>query len=211
MIQLTCETETFSRTLHGETKFIASKLLCLFFVLEAMKSIVEDQIVELKYTLREGGENGAILEIMDEHWPLKFYYGSGQMLKAFESALQGLMEGQSFSFTLKPEDAYGVLDFAQIKEIAFKDMPESERFPNKDFEVGDRLVFNIGSSDERLGTISEVMGHSVLVDFNHALAGKDLHFSGQVLYIREPRKDESAAKRYIEPNGIRSDSRLRPE
>lgn len=176
-----------------------------------MKSIDKNQIVELKYTLREGGENGAVLEIMDEHWPLKFYYGSGQMLKAFESALQGLMEGQSFSFTLKPEDAYGTLDSTQIKEITFKDMPESERFPNKDFEVGDRLVFNIGSSDERLGTISEVMSQSVLVDFNHALAGKDLHFAGQVLYIREPRKEEEAAQRYIEPNGIRSDSRLRPE
>jgi len=176
-----------------------------------MKSIVKDQIVELKYTLREGGENGAILEVMDEYWPLKFYYGSGQMLKSFESALQGLMEGQSFSFTLKPEEAYGVLDSLQISEIAFKDMPDSERFPNKDFEVGDRLVFNIGSKNERLGTISEVMDLSVLVDFNHALAGKDLHFSGQVLFIRDPREDEKLAQRYIEPNGIRSDSRLRPD
>lgn len=176
-----------------------------------MKSITKDQIVELKYTLREGGENGAVLEIMDEHWPLKFYYGSGQMLAAFESNLEGLQEGQSFAFTLKPEEAYGNLDPAEIQEIAYKDIPESERFPNKDFEIGDRLVFNIGMSNERLGTVSEVLEHSVLVDFNHALAGKDLHFSGQVLYIRDPRQDESLAKRYIEPNGIRSDSRLRPE
>jgi FKBP-type peptidyl-prolyl cis-trans isomerase SlyD len=176
-----------------------------------MKIIVKDQIVELKYTLREGGENGAVLEVMDEQWPLKFYYGSGQMLKAFESALKGLLEGQSFSFTLKPEEGYGSLDAQQINEISFSDMPDSERFPDNDYEIGDRLVFNLGKSDERLGTISEVLDHSLLIDFNHALAGKGLHFSGQVLYIRDPRQDEKAAMRYIEPNGIRSDSRLRPE
>jgi FKBP-type peptidyl-prolyl cis-trans isomerase SlyD len=187
------------------------KLLVLFFVLNPMKSIVKDQIVELKYTLREGGENGAVLEIMDEQWPLKFYYGSGQMLKAFESALDSLLEGQSFSFTLKPEEGYGSLDTEQIKEISFCDIPDSERFPNKEYEIGDRLVFNLGTSEERLGTICEVLEHSLLIDFNHALAGKDLHFSGQVLYIREPRQDEKIAQRYIEPNGIRSDSRLRPE
>jgi FKBP-type peptidyl-prolyl cis-trans isomerase SlyD len=185
--------------------------LALFFVSEFMKSIVKDQIVELKYTLREGGENGAVLEVMDEQWPLKFYYGSGQMLKAFELALRGLLEGQSFSFTLKAEEGYGLLDTQQIKEISFNDMPDSERFPDNDYAIGDRLVFNLGKRDERLGTISEVLESSLLVDFNHALAGKDLHFYGQVLYIRDPRQDEKVAVRYIEPNGIRSDSRLRPE
>lgn len=173
-----------------------------------MKKIAADQIVELKYTLREGGENGNVLEIMDEHWPLKFYFGGGSMLPAFEKQLEGLSEGQSFDFTLSPAEAYGNLDPANIEEIALEEIPESERFPFKDFEKGDRLVFNMGEDEEKIGTISEVLDHSVLVDFNHALAGKDLHFSGQVLYIREPRADEATAKRYIEPNGIRSDSRL---
>jgi FKBP-type peptidyl-prolyl cis-trans isomerase SlyD len=173
-----------------------------------MRKIRKNLIIELKYVLREGGENGEVMEIMDEHWPLKFYFGSGSMLPAFEQHLQGLQEGQSFSFTLPAAEAYGVLNPANIEEIALQDLPDSERFPNKDFEKGDRLVFSMGSQKERLGTISEVLSDSVLVDFNHALAGKDLHFSGQVLFIREPRAEEHTAKRYIEPNGIRSDSSL---
>lgn len=176
-----------------------------------MKTIEDHKIVELKYVLREGGAEGSVLEIMDEHWPLKFYFGSGQMLPAFEKNLRGKAEGAHFSFSLSPEEAYGALSPEQIKEYSFSELPESERFPNKEYEVGDRLVFNMGSSDQRLGTVSEVMEASVLVDFNHALAGKSLHFSGQVLYIREPREEELLAKRYIEPNGIRSDSRLRDE
>lgn len=148
---------------------------------------------------------------MDEHWPLKFYFGSGQMLPAFEANLEGRIEGSAFEFSLNPAEAYGNLDSNLIKEIPLTDIPDSQQFPNRIYEVGDRLVFNLGQQNERLATVSEVLDASLLVDFNHALAGKSLHFSGQVLYVREPREDELLAKRYIEPNGIRSDSRLRHE
>ena len=47
-----------------------------------------------------------------------------------------------------------------------------------------------------------------MVDTNHAMAGLDLFFEGQVLNVRKARQDELIHKRYIEPNGIRSDSRL---
>lgn len=174
-----------------------------------MKRIEPHKIVELKYVLREGGENGEVMEVMDEHWPLKFYFGSGQMLPAFEANLLGLLEGAAFQFRLSADEAYGVLDPNLIREVAFNELPDSEQFPNRQYEAGDRLVFNLGQRDERLGTVSEVLEKSVLIDFNHALAGKELHFSGQVLYVRDPREEELLAQRYIEPNGIRSDSRLR--
>lgn len=173
-----------------------------------MKKIVPHSIVELKYTLREGGSQGSILEVMDEHWPLKFYFGAGTMLPAFEKHLEGTGEGQPFAFTLPANEGYGVLDPANIKEIPLHELPESENFPHKIYEVGDRLVFNMGEENQLLGTVSEVYEQSLLIDFNHALAGKDLHFSGQVLYIRAPRPDEKVHQRYIEPNGIRSGSRM---
>ncbi len=173
-----------------------------------MKKIQAEKIVELKYTLREGGSNGEVIEIMDEHWPLKFYFGAGAMIPEFENHLKDLHEGAHFEFLLPAKDAYGKLEPNNIKEVPFGEIPGSEQFPNKDFEAGDRLVFNMGDGNEQLGTVSEVLENSVLVDFNHALAGKDLHFSGQILYIREPREEERAAKRYIEPNGIRSNSKL---
>ena len=176
-----------------------------------MKTIKDNLIVELKYVLREGGPKGEVMEVMDEHWPLKFYFGSKAMLPAFEENLKGLAEGSSFTFTLEAKDAYGLLNPALLKEVATKDLPDSQRFPNKSFEKGDRLVFDMGEKNESLGTVTEVLSDSLLVDFNHALAGKDLHFSGQVLYIRAPRQEEEEAQRYIEPNGIRSDSRLRDD
>ena len=176
-----------------------------------MKRIEPHKIIELKYVLKEGGENGEVLEVMDEHWPLKFYFGSGQMLPSFEENLMHQLEGKAFQFQISAKEAYGTIDPKLIKEVTLNELPDSEHFPNRQFEVGDRLVFGLGRKEERLGTVSEVLENSVLVDFNHALAGKDLHFSGQVLYVRDPREDELLAQRYIEPNGIRSDSRLRDD
>lgn len=170
--------------------------------------IEKDKIVELKYELHADGKTGDLLEVMDEHWPLKFYFGAGVMLPKFEEELHLLEEGDAFEFMLRPVEAYGELDPSRIREIPFSELPDRDFFPNRDLEKGDRLVFNMGENEEQLGTISEVMENSVLIDFNHALAGKSLHFSGRVLYVREPRQEEREVKRYIEPNGIRSDSRL---
>lgn len=66
-----------------------------------------NRIVTLAYTLRENDARGPILETMDQHYPFKFYFGGQQLLPAFEAHLNGLQEGDQFSFTLAPEEAYG--------------------------------------------------------------------------------------------------------
>ncbi len=40
------------------------------------------------------------------------------------------------------------------------------------------------------GKIVEVKENEVVMDFNHPLAGQDLHFSGEILEIREASKEE---------------------
>ena len=175
-----------------------------------MKKVAPNLIVEIKYELHEGGKQGALLEIMDEHWPLKFYFGSGAMLPGFETQLLGLSEGQDFSFSLRAEEAYGPLDPQQIRAVPLSAFDGDMWFQPDQMEVGDRLYVKHPTIEGKgeLGVITELLPQGFLVDFNHALAGKDLYFEGQILYIRAPRAEEQAAKRYIEPNGIRSNSRL---
>ncbi|GCD79034.1 FKBP-type peptidyl-prolyl cis-trans isomerase [Schleiferia thermophila] len=173
------------------------------------KYIDHDTIVELSYELRDGGPFGPLLEVMSENWPLKFYFGSGMMLPAFEAHLHGLREGDHFSFALTPSEAYGHIRADLIREINLSELPDSEFFPNRVFEKGDFVSFSFDSSaSHATGVVTEVLPNSIVVDFNHSLAGKDLHFSGKVLFIRNPTPDEAVQKRYIEPNGIRSNSRL---
>ena len=40
------------------------------------------------------------------------------------------------------------------------------------------------------GKILEVLEKEVLIDFNHPLAGKDLHFTGEVVSVRAATPDE---------------------
>ncbi len=179
-----------------------------FVPMKNPETIDANCIVELSYELRDQTDKGWLIEVMNEHWPLKFYFGGGQMMPAFEQNLFGLREGDTFDFIIQAADAYGPIHQDLIKEISIQDLPESELFPNKVYEVGDKLVFTHSDGVQQLGMVTEVLHHSLLVDFNHSLAGHNLHFRGRVLYIRKPSADEAVQKRYLEPNGIRSNSWL---
>ena len=171
-------------------------------------TIIPDSIVELSYELRDQSDKGWLIEVMSELWPLKFYFGGGQMIPAFERNLLGLKEGDLFDFIILAEEAYGQIQQDLIKEIPINELPDSELFPNKVYEVGDKLVFTHQDGTQQLGMVTEVFPQSLLIDFNHSLAGHNLHFKGKILYIRKPTADEAVQKRYVEPNGIRSNSRL---
>lgn len=169
-------------------------------------TVEPNTIVELSYTLRNSDQQ--VMEQMSEQWPLKFYCGSGAMLPDFEAQLYGLAEGSRFEFMLLTENAYGHINPKMIQEIPLNQIPDSEDFPNRVYERGDQLQF-ADRQGARVGRVVEVLENAIVVDFNHSLAGCDLHFSGRVLQVRKPRKDEAVEQRYIEPNGIRSDSRMR--
>lgn len=175
-----------------------------------MKTVAPHHIVELKYELHEGGIQGPLLEIMDEHWPLKFYFGAGAMLPAFEAQLEGLTEGSDFQFAIGAAEAYGEINPEKIRVVPLSAFEDDMWFQPDQMEVGERLFVKHPTTAGKgeLGVITELLPHGFLVDFNHAMAGKDLFFTGQILFIRNPRAEELEAKRYIEPNGIRSNSRL---
>ena len=69
--------------------------------------IEKDSWVSLVYELRENNQDGRIIEALDENRPLTFIYGTGRLLPAFESNLFTLTKGESFSFSLESDIAYG--------------------------------------------------------------------------------------------------------
>ena len=165
-------------------------------------------IIELKYILKKGNREGEILEIMDEHWPFKFLFGSGVLLPEFENALEGLEDGVHFDFTLKAHQAYGISDPTKVIQVFKEDVQEDHRYPITNYEIGDYINLKLEKEKVINGSIKEIAKDYFLVDTNHAMAGLDLFFEGQVLNVRQARQEELIHKRYIEPNGIRSDSRL---
>jgi FKBP-type peptidyl-prolyl cis-trans isomerase SlyD len=171
-------------------------------LVQAIIMIVEEQnIITLAYELREGTAKGPLLERMDINYPFKFYFGSGQLLPAFEEKLIGLEEGQGFHFTLTPEEAYGPVEEGNIIDVprsVFKMLGENA------LVVGNYVTLTDDEGFQHNGKILSWTEDEVKVDFNHAMAGKVLHFSGVVLSIREATIDELIRKSYIEEDGVRN-------
>ena len=70
--------------------------------------ITANKFVAVTYDLNVGeGEERELMERATTETPLKFIFGTGAMLPAFEDALKGLEVGDKFNFSITPADAYG--------------------------------------------------------------------------------------------------------
>ena len=163
-------------------------------------TIDEQCIITLSYDLREGGPQGPLLERMDHNYPFKFYFGGGQLLPAFENHLFGLEEGQAFEFLLSPQQAYGPVEKGNIIDVPRKAF---QQLGDNILVEGNFVCLTDDEGDQHNGKILSWTDHKVKVDFNHAMAGKHLFFSGVILNIRPATVDELIRKSYIEEDGLR--------
>ncbi len=148
-------------------------------------TIEDKKVIELTYELRTEGEQGGIVEKVEDKKPLRFLYGAGNMLPKFEENLKGLKDGESFKFKIECDDAYG-----QASEEAVVDIPknvfEVEGKVNEDILYeGNVIPMMDAQGNKYTGVVQEVKDSEVSMDFNHPLAGDDLYFTGKILAIRD--------------------------
>jgi FKBP-type peptidyl-prolyl cis-trans isomerase 2 len=106
--------------------------------------------------------------------PLDFTVGSGEYLQAFEDAVIGLKVNESKNITLTPDQAYGNYDPSMIQPVPMSMLLENNITPH----VNDTLIYNM----QPVTVYSIPNNTTVLIDFNHPMAGKTLHF---MLTVRE--------------------------
>ncbi len=137
--------------------------------------IEEGKTVKFDYVLTVEGE---VLDTTSGKTPLEYVHGSGQIIPGLENALLGLEPGDSKKVTLQPEDAYGA-----VNPDAFTELP-MEQFP-EDFQVsvGMILQFNDPEGKPVPAVVTEVKETTVVVSFNHPLAGKVLNFDVTVVSV----------------------------
>ena len=69
--------------------------------------ITANKFVAVTYDLNVGeGEERELMERATAETPLKFIFGTGAMLPAFEDALKGLEVGDKFNFSITPADMW---------------------------------------------------------------------------------------------------------
>ncbi len=96
-----------------------------------------------------------------------YRHGFGHIHPRLESALEGKRVGDEVVVELSPEEGFG-----EFKEELVRELPKAE-FGNVPLTPGKVLYMREGESGEPVAmTVLEVREDTVLVDFNHPLAGE---------------------------------------
>ncbi|QKG79936.1 FKBP-type peptidyl-prolyl cis-trans isomerase [Tenuifilum thalassicum] len=150
-------------------------------------NVSKDTVVSLSYNLKVDGE---LIDSAQAENPLVFLYGHGQLLPLFENNIKDLNVGDNFEFTIPAADGYGEVNQQAIVELP-KDIFVVDGELQEDLLViGNRIPMRDSEGNALDGTVVEVKESAVVMDFNHPLAGKDLHFTGKIENIREATPEE---------------------
>lgn len=112
-----------------------------------------------------------------------FRLGDGSMLPGFEQQLLGLGAGDEIDTTLAAEFAFGEVNPANRHRFPiakFKDLLEDDLIPT---EVGAVVSFKDAGGFDLPGVIVDISPTTVIVDFNHPLAGKDIVFRARIVSV----------------------------
>ena len=110
--------------------------------------------------------------------PAKIILGNQTLSPAFEQQLFGMHAGESKTFTLASVDAFGEKN---PDNVHFVDKSRfTEEIPAK---IGNIITFTQPGGIELPGMVTEVLGDSVTVDFNHPLAGQAITFTIDIVSI----------------------------
>ena len=144
--------------------------------------VEKNKVVAVSYALEVEGK---IADKSAPGAPLEYIHGSGMLLPKFEAALEGKEPGDGFDFILSPEDGYGKYDPGYLI-----DLPKTAFAINgqvrEDLLVPGRVIPMLNQAGQVVqGTVHEVSESAVTMDFNHPMAGKTLHFTGQVEKVRD--------------------------
>jgi FKBP-type peptidyl-prolyl cis-trans isomerase SlyD len=146
------------------------------FTLRPATEIEEGSVVTIEYTLTDS--NGTLIESTSGKEPLTYIHGAGQIVPGLERGLSGLKLGEEKKVQVRPEEGYGLPD-----ESAFQELPK-DNVPPEAQKVGAMLMTK--SPDGRMIPIRvhKVTDSTIVVDFNHPLAGKTLNFDVKVKDIK---------------------------
>ncbi len=145
--------------------------------------ITKDRVASLEYSLHLG--DGKIIDSSEEDDLLVYLHGHEEIVPGLEKALEGKKVGDTLKVEVPPEDAYGEYDPEGVEEVPREDFPAE-----MELEAGGMVSATDEDGDEVDFLVKEVKGNTVVVDFNHPLAGKTLHFEVKVREVREATAEE---------------------
>ncbi len=136
--------------------------------------VAAGKTVKFDYTLTVDGKT---VDSSEGAEPLQYVHGQSQIIPGLEKQMEGLKAGDEKEVDVKSDEAYGPVNPNAFVEVPKDKLPEGELKPGLQLHSMDK------SGQPIVATISEVKKDSVVMNLNHPLAGKDLHFKIKVVEV----------------------------
>jgi len=152
--------------------------------MENLEVVAENLVVSIDYELTL--DNEEMIDYSEKGEPLEYLHGKKNIIPGLENELTGMSLGDEKKISVSPELAYGTRDPGGVAEYPRETFPDSLKL-----EVGEPVAMRDSESGEsHQAYITEIRDESVMLDFNHPLAGETLHFKVRIAGLREPTSEE---------------------
>lgn len=141
-----------------------------------MQQAKKGDLVKVHYTGRL--TDGSQFDSSEGREPLEFTVGAGQMIKGFDTGVEGMAIGEKKSITVPPEEGYGLRNEEAVIEFPAEQIPADMKL-----EEGMQLTLQDQDGRPVPVVVAEIRENVVILDANHFLAGKDLIFDVELVEI----------------------------
>ena len=138
-------------------------------------TVAKGKMISLEYTIKL--DDNQVVETTVGKAPVTYTQGAHQIVRGVETAVEGMLVGEAKHVIVTPENGYGVRGLTALHELPKQKVPE-------DIKVGMKLRGKDPSGRIVQPIVKEIKDHTVLLDFNHPLAGKTLYFDVKVIDVQ---------------------------
>ena len=145
--------------------------------------VEKNKVVTMHYTGKLS--DGTVFDSSQDREPLSFIYGVGMIIPGLEESIEGLSVGDKKEISnVSPEKAYGERQEEAMQEVSKDQLPQ-----DGEIQVGTQLAAQ-GPQGMIPVTVADIKDETVLIDFNHPLAGKELSFDVEIVDVRDATEEE---------------------
>lgn len=141
-------------------------------------------VVSMHYTLTD--DSGDVLDSSRGGEPFSYLHGHNNIIPGLEKALEGTEAGFKSKVTVAPTEGYGEKNPEAVFEAPREHFP-----PDMKLEIGAR-VYADGPNGPITLTVVKLTETGAVLDANHPLAGKTLHFDVEITTVRSATTEELA-------------------
>ena len=136
--------------------------------------------VSIEYILKL--EDDAVVDSNVGSSPLTYVHGFQQIIPGLEKALEGMAIGESKQVTVSPEEGYGMISQQAFIEVKKEQVPQDAQ---NALRVDAHVRGRDASGSVFHARVAEIKDQTVVLDFNHPLAGRTLYYEVKILDIQQ--------------------------